>query len=180
MKHFGVIKFVNLLAAIIFLVMGFLLIMAFTFNLSVVDELQQAANFDNWKAFIIIAGIVSLLASGVLAFGSLKEFQMYSGSNNSVVAETIYILGLGMELKRPVCVGSETSAAAAAVESSRSSSMVSIFGFGYDDSFKWTFAGRRPMPREDPEKEDEVDREPPKPVDVKDKLTESKNEDVLE
>ena len=36
------------------------------------------------------------------------------------------------------------------------------------------------MPREDPEKEDEVDREPPKPVDVKDKLTESKNEDVLE
>ena len=104
---------------------------------------------------------------------------MYRESRSSVVAETIYILGLGMELKRPVCVGSETSAAAA-VESSRSSSMVSIFGFGYDDSFKWTFAGRRPMPREDPEKEDEVDREHSKPVDVKDKLTESKNEDVLE
>ena len=78
MKHFGVIKFVNLLAAIIFLVMGFLLIMAFTFNLSVVDELQQAANFDNWKPFIISAGIVSLLPSAILAFGSLKEFLLYS------------------------------------------------------------------------------------------------------
>ena len=41
------VKFVNLLAAIIFLVMGILLIMSFIFNLSVVDELQQAANFDN-------------------------------------------------------------------------------------------------------------------------------------
>ena len=180
MRHFGVIKFLNLVAAILFLVMGIFLLVGFTFNLSVVLELQQAANFDNWKFFILLAGIVALLTSGVFAFGSWKEFQMYRGSRSSVVAETIYILGLGMELKRPVCVGSETSAAAAAVESSRSSSMVSIFGFGYDDSFKWTFAGRRPMPREDPEKEDEVDREPPKPVDVKDKLTESKNEDVLE
>ena len=179
MRHFGVIKFLNLVAAILFLVMGIFLLVGFTFNLSVVLELQQAANFDNWKFFILLAGIVALLTSGVFAFGSWKEFQMYRGSRSSVVAETIYILGLGMELKRPVCVGSETSAAAA-VESSRSSSMVSIFGFGYDDSFKWTFAGRRPMPREDPEKEDEVDREPPKPVDVKDKLTESKNEDVLE
>ena len=154
MKHFGVIKFVNLLAAIIFLVMGFLLIMAFTFNLSVVDELQQAANFDNWKAFIIIAGIVSLLASGVLAFGSLKEFQMYSGSNNSVVAETIYILGLGVDSERPPVIGEESVRDASM---SRSSSMVSIFGFGYDDSYKWTFAGRRPLPREDPAEEGNED-----------------------
>ena len=36
------------------------------------------------------------------------------------------------------------------------------------------------MPKEDPKKEDEVDSEPSKPVDVKDILTESKNEDVLE
>ena len=99
------IKFVNLLAAIIFLVMGILLIMSFIFNLSVVDELQQAANFDTWKAFILLAGIVSLLASLVFAIGSWKEFQMFSGSHNSVIAEMIYILGLGLELERPHCIG---------------------------------------------------------------------------
>ena len=99
MKHFALIKFVNLLAAILFLIMGFLLIMSFTLNLSVVDELQQATNFDVWKVFILLAGIVSLLASLVFAFGSWKEFQMYSESHSSVITETIYILGLGMELE---------------------------------------------------------------------------------
>jgi hypothetical protein len=149
MKHFGVIKFVNMLAAILFLVMGILLIMSFTLNLSVVDELQQAANFDNWKPFIICAGIVSLLASGVFALCSLKEFQMYSGSQNSVVAEMIYILGVGMELERSSPIGSEP-VTATSMSMSRSSSMASIFGFGYDESFKWTFAGRKPLPRDDP------------------------------
>ena len=151
MKHFGLIKFVNLLAAIIFLVMGILLIMSFTFNLSVVDELQQAANFDNWKMFVLFSGIVALLASGVFAFGSWKEFQLYSGGHNSVVAETIYILGVGMELERPACTGQEPQATL--MEMSRSSSMASIFGFGYDASFKWTFAGRKPLPRDDPAKD---------------------------
>eukprot|EP00091_Calanus_sinicus_P020638 TRINITY_DN5757_c0_g1_i2.p1 TRINITY_DN5757_c0_g1~~TRINITY_DN5757_c0_g1_i2.p1 ORF type:complete len:129 (-),score=36.14 TRINITY_DN5757_c0_g1_i2:217-603(-) len=72
MKHFGMIKFVNLLAAIIFLVMGILLFMSFTINLSVVEELQQAANFDNWKMFVLLSGIVAILASGVFAFGPGK------------------------------------------------------------------------------------------------------------
>jgi hypothetical protein len=147
-----VIKFVNLLVAILFLIMGFLLIMSFTFNLSVVDELQQAANFDTWKAFILLAGIVALLASLVFAIGSWKEFQMYSGSHNSVISEMIYILGLGLELERPLCIGED---APTEVTVSRSSSMASIFGFGYDDSFKWTFAGRKPLPREDPYVENE-------------------------
>ena len=166
MRHFGVIKFLNLAAAILFLVMGIFLLVGFTFNLSVVEELQQAANFDNWKFFILLAGIFALLASGVFTFGSWKEFQMYRGGRNSVVAETIYILGLRMELERPVCLGSESSAA---VEVSGSSSMVSIFGFGYDDDYKWTFAGRRPLPREDPEN-----------VEVEEKLKEPKNEDAKE
>ena len=155
MKHFSLIKFLNLAAAILFLVMGICLLTGFTFNLSVVEEIQRAANFDNWKFFILLSGIVALLASGILAFGSWKEFQMSFGSRNSVVAETIYILGLGMELIRPVCLGSESSQASAAA--SRSSSMMSIFGFGYDDSDKWTFAGRRPLPREDPGEEDDTE-----------------------
>ena len=104
-----------------------------------------------WTIFILLAGIVSLLASLVFAFGSWKEFQMCSVRHNSVVAETIYILGVGMELQRPACPGEEQPATL--VEMSRSSSMVSIFGFGHDDTLKWTFARRRPLPRDDPAKE---------------------------
>ena len=159
MKHFGVIKFVNLIAAILFLVMGILLVMGFTLNLSVVEELQEAANFDSWKIFILLAGIVAILTSAVLAFGSWKKFQMFSGSHNSVVAETLYILGLGKEMERPACLGSETDTSVSSV----TSSMISIFGFGYDDSNKWTFAGRKPFPREDPEHSDAADdQEKPK------------------
>ena len=84
---------------------------------------------------------------------------MYSGSHNSVVAETLYILGLGKEMERPACLGSETDTSVSSV----TSSMISIFGFGYDDSNKWTFAGRKPFPIEDPENTDAADdQEKPK------------------
>ena len=153
MKHFDVIKFVNIAAAIIFFVMGVFLAMAFTFNMSVVDELQQAANFDKWKIFILLAAIVSFLASITFVLGSWKEFLMSMNSSNSVAAETIYILGLGIELERPKPIGVESPSVASG-ETSRSSSMVSIFGFGHGQDSKWTFAGRKPLPRQEHEKED--------------------------
>ena len=157
MKHFDVIKFVNLAAAIIFFVMGVFLAMAFTFNMSVVDELQQAANFDNWKIFIILAAIVAFIACIIFTLASWKEFKMSMKSSNSVVAETIYILGLGMELERPSPLGLETPPSEDSVETIRSSSMESIFGFGHDDDSKWTFAGKKPLQREVLEKEDAGD-----------------------
>merc|ERR1712142_91567 len=160
MKHFRIIQIVNVVAAVLFLVMGILLIMSFIFNLSLVDEMQQAANFDNWKAFIIVAGIISLFVAFVFLVGTWKEFQLYGGGYNSVVAETIYILGLGIELERPSTYGSEpTRPFVPAGEISSSSSLSSIFGFGFDDKLKWTFAGRKPFPRQDPSEEDGVDNE---------------------
>jgi hypothetical protein len=57
MKHFGVIKCENLITVILFLVMWILLLMGFTLNLSVVEELQGAANFNSFKIFILLAGI---------------------------------------------------------------------------------------------------------------------------
>ena len=146
MNHFRIIQIVNIMAAFIFLVMAIILNVAFYFNNSLVDELQEASNFDNWKIFIIAAGSISFLVIAVFLFGSLKVYRMYDGGYNSMVAETIYILGIGMELARPEPLGSEPSIAA--------SSIASIFGFGYDDEFKWTYAGRKPMPREDPGEED--------------------------
>ena len=112
MKHFALIKFANLLAAVLFLIMR-------------------------------------------------------GRSPNSVIAAAIYILGLGMELdlelERPLCI--DGADAPTKVGVSRLSSMVSIFGFGYDDSFKWTFAGRKPLPREDPVR-----------VDVEDNIEETKDD----
>ena len=111
-----------------------------------VDELQEASNFDNWKYFIALAGTISFLVSIVFIPEPLKVYQMYNGAHSSVVAETIYILGIGMEVARPEPLGGEPSIAA--------SSIASIFGFGYDDEFKWTYAGKKPMPRQDPGEED--------------------------
>merc|ERR1719432_213892 len=147
MNHFRIIQVINILAYFIFFAMGIILAVAFHFNNSLVDELQEASNFDNWKVFIGLAGTISFLVSIVFIPEPWKVYQMYDGAHNSVVAETIYILGIGVEGARPEPLGgSEPSIAA--------SSIASIFGFGYDDEFKWTYAGRKPIPRQDPGEED--------------------------
>jgi hypothetical protein len=94
MRHFTVIKMINIVAAIMFLVMGVCLIVSFVLNLSLVPELKEAANFDRWGPFILIAGIVAVLTAIIFAFGAWKEVALASGARNSVVAETIFILGL--------------------------------------------------------------------------------------
>ena len=43
-----------------------------------------------------------------------------------------------------------TTRPAAVPALSAASSIVSIFGFGHDGAGKWTFAGRRPAPKDDP------------------------------
>jgi hypothetical protein len=144
MQHFTMIKAINLIGAVLFLVMGIFLIVGFALNLSLVPELKEAANFDQWGPFILIAGIVAVLTACVFAFGCWKEFSLASGARNSVVAETIYILGLP-------AFGKTVSGASYIVsipeKLSAASSIVSIFGFGHDGAGKWTFAGRRPSAR---------------------------------
>ena len=53
MRYFTINKIVNVIGAILFVIMGIFLITGFALNLSIVDELQQASNFDNWKYFIL-------------------------------------------------------------------------------------------------------------------------------
>ena len=156
MKHFDVIKFVNLAGAVICFAMGVFLAMAFAFNMSLVDKIQEATNFDNWNIFIILAAIVAFMACVIFAIGSWKEFRMSMISSNSVVAETIYILGLGMELERTNPLGSDPPSEAS-VDISRSSSMVSIFGFEQEDDSKLTSAERKPLTREVPEEAEAKD-----------------------
>ena len=102
MRHFTINLVVNIIGAILFLVMGIALIVGFVLNQSIVEELQQvtllvlimfvidillllpphlshplddimqAANFDNWNPFILCAGILALFTAGVFILGSWK------------------------------------------------------------------------------------------------------------
>ena len=101
MRHFTINLVVNIIGAILFLVMGIALIVGFVLNQSIVEELQQvtllvlimfvidilllpphlshplndimqAANFDNWNPFILCAGILALFTAGVFTLGSWK------------------------------------------------------------------------------------------------------------
>merc|ERR1712212_1246459 len=145
MRHFTINLVVNIIGAILFLIMGIALIVGFALNQSIVEELQQAANFDNWNPFILCAGILALFTAGVFILGSWKEATFASGKKNKAVRETIYILGLGVPGSRPPTEGEDS----VLEEISPASSIISIFGFGHDGTGKWTFAGRRPTGTEE-------------------------------
>ena len=72
MRYFTINKIVNVIAAILFVIMGIFLIVGFVLNLSIVDELQQASNFDNWKYFILLSGIVAIITAVIFGFGAWK------------------------------------------------------------------------------------------------------------
>merc|ERR1711874_295081 len=154
-RHFTVNLVVNIIGAILFLVMGIALIVGFVLNQSIVEELQQAANFDNWNPFILCAGILALFTAGVFILGSWKEATFASGGKNKAVRETIFILGLGVPRLRESPEGEEP---AVLKEISPASSIISIFGFGHDGTGKWTFAGRRPTSTEEQEEERRTNR----------------------
>ena len=71
-KHFSVIKIINAIAAILFVIMGIFLVVAFALNSSITMELQQAANFDNWKFFYLASAAVAFIAAAILGFGVWK------------------------------------------------------------------------------------------------------------
>ena len=70
MRFFTINKIVNVIGAILFVIMAIFLIIGFALNLSIVDELQQASNFDNWKYFILLSGIVAIITAIVFGFGA--------------------------------------------------------------------------------------------------------------
>ena len=145
MNHFNVIKFVNLLGGFIFIVVTAVLITASILVNSIVDELKQASNFS--LILLILSTVTSAVSALVFIFGSVTEFKRSNGSRNSVIAETLYILGLGDgddgRKEFDSGFGSVLSVASVA-------SFESIFGLGYDEGLKWTFSGRKPFPKHDP------------------------------
>ena len=72
MRYFTINKIVNVIGAILFVIMAIFLIVGFALNLSIVDELQQASNFDNWRFFILLSGIVATITAVIFGFGAWK------------------------------------------------------------------------------------------------------------
>ena len=87
----------------------------------------------------------------------VQEAALATGKGNAAVAETIYILGLTSSGESELLVTLPPSvilllASTCPQVSSRASSIISIFGFGHDREGKWTFAGHRAAPKEEPER----------------------------
>ena len=146
MNHFNVIKFVNLLGGFIFIVVTAVLIAASILVNSIVDELKQASNFS--LILLILSTVTSAVSALVFIFGSVTEFKRSNGSRNSVIAETLYILGLlgdGDDGRKELGSGFGSVLSVSSV-----ASFESIFGLGYDEGLKWTFSGRKPFPKHDP------------------------------
>merc|ERR550519_1503575 len=65
MRHFTINLVVNIIGAILFLVMGIALIVGFVLNQSIVEELQQAANFDSGDKNKAVRETIYILGLGV-------------------------------------------------------------------------------------------------------------------
>ena len=55
-RHFYAIKVFNIIATVVFFVLGVFLIVAYIINKGVEEELKEAANFDKWSPFILSSG----------------------------------------------------------------------------------------------------------------------------
>ena len=147
MNHFKIYSLFSVLAAVVFLVLGIVLIVTFVLNSSYLEwELAEASNFDNWGVYIIIAGIISLCYAVLNIYEIITQTALKSGAKNAIVAEMIYILGLKKEKVRPQVEGGDIVIPDVEVMSVRTKSDVSIFGLGYDAHNRWTFSGRKATP----------------------------------
>ena len=149
MNNFKIFSLASILASVVFLVVGIVLIVTFVLNSTYLEwELAQAANFDKWGAFIVIAGIISLCYAVLNIYEIITLVALKSGAKNAIVAEMIYILGLEKEIARPQVERGHPVTSNSEVVSVRTKSDVSIFGLGYDAHNRWTFSGRKATPKE--------------------------------
>ena len=101
LPHFCIIKIVNMVASIVFFVLGLFLIVAFILNREVEEELQEVANFDLWSIFILFSGSDSLYF--VFSFFSFLcslyilpvsiGFRFFGSGIFSLVTATIFCIG---------------------------------------------------------------------------------------
>lgn len=145
MNHLRLIKALSLVGSLFFLMDAVVLIAAYAVSaLTLSKEFIEAANFDNSGPFVVFAGLMALAFAVFSLWVYVKLASLSSETRNAMNAELIYILGIGREMKRDIIPGSPSTASATASTSS-------ILGFGMDDSNRWTFKGRKPTPKSEPE-----------------------------
>ena len=111
---------------------------------SIAPEIQQAANFDYSSWIILLLVLFAIVFLLFFAISSIQWFELVMASNNKIVQELIYILGLG-ELDEEKEEHLEQTLQAIPMDIVKDSdSMESIYGFGHDENEKWTFAGVKP------------------------------------
>jgi len=109
---------------------------------SIAPEIQQATNFDfsSWTIILIILFAFIFWLFSVISI--IQWFELVRASNNKIVQELIYILGLWeadgekeehlQQTLQEIPLDKDTD------------SVDSLYGFGHDENEKWTFAGVKP------------------------------------
>ena len=135
-------KFYDLGTACLLLFSGILYTMVYVTMSSIAPEIQQATNFDfsSWTIILIVLFAFIFWLFSVISI--IQWFELVRASNNKIVQELIYILGLWeadgekeehlQQTLQEIPLDKDTD------------SVDSLYGFGHDENEKWTFAGVKP------------------------------------
>ena len=141
---FKYMRYYDLVAACLLLFSVIFYVVVYVTMSSIAPEIQQAANFDfsSWNILLLLLfAIVFML---FFAISSIQWFELVMASNNKIVQELIYILGLGESDEEKEEHLEQTLQAIPVDIVKDSDSMESIYGFGHDENQKWTYAGKKP------------------------------------
>ena len=144
---FKIMKFYDWGTACLLLFSGILYTMVYVTMSSIAPEIQQATNFDfsSWTIILIILFAFIFWLFSVISI--IQWFELVRASNNKIVQELIYILGL-WEADGEKEEHLQQTLQEIPLEIKDKDSVDSLYGFGHDENKKWTFAGVKPKVEE--------------------------------
>ena len=141
---FKYMRYYDLVAACLLLFSVIFYVVVYVTMSSIAPEIQQAANFDYSSWIILLLVLFAIVFLLFFAISSFQWFELVMASNNKIVQELIYILGLGESDEEKEEHLEQTLQAIPVDIVKDSDSMESIYGFGHDENQKWTYAGKKP------------------------------------
>ena len=138
---FKIMKFYDWGTACLLLFSGILYTMVYVTMSTIAPEIQQATNFD-FSSWTIILIVLFAFIFWFSVISIIQWFELVRASNNKIVQELIYILGLWeadgekeehlQQTLQEIPLDKDTD------------SVDSLYGFGHDENEKRTFAGVKP------------------------------------
>ena len=164
MNTLKLMYFLSVIGAILFTIVGALLITCFFAIMFLMDGYAvEMANADTSNWIFLAIGILSLIIAIFKIFISVCLGRAMSNKKSTIVGELIYILGPYYLTKPPrksptpqssparsKTASVSSAATASTAPSYAAGSMKSIMGIGYDDEQKWTYRGELPYPLKEP------------------------------